>query len=425
MENEKKKGIDVLNILSNRTFIEEEKSFTTNHILIGNQGNKITEAGLDAVKDLLNKLYEHLPSKDMLLHQKILLDFIKFQLVNVNNANESISNLYFIENNFNNSHTINVLLTLYDELNLTKLKDELSFITKSFNGVVKRTKAQREQGLIGEQQQVNDIQKISSLLAKFYHWLIFNERDFADLVENNLLKTMIITSVIVRGKIKRDKTQCVGKCGKTYLINEKPVGSKCDCGGEIIQAPPIVEFQDISYVFPEGISEIKTEKENSPSNIFNLVSNVLIPNELLLILNRVFLGKFSQLLCIPNFSQFVIPETNDLINVYAGYNIIGEDNIFITYFVTDSRFNDSRLISSEKLPSIIKQVISDLKQGYSWKSTINNSLLKNWYITSFVPIEKLSEYDHLEHLINKDTFYEPESETPLEVVESEGDQIDD
>ncbi|MHA1304257.1 MAG: hypothetical protein ACTSPI_11205, partial [Candidatus Heimdallarchaeaceae archaeon] len=175
--------------------------------------------------------------------------------------------------------------------------------------------------------------------------------------------------------------------------------------GTIAKTPPYLKIKELSFAYPEGFSEIiADEREYSPKNILKYVLDIFLPRDVSLALNRISNLKFDQLISIPNRALWRLKSTNDIIKISIEHNIQNEE-VIIFVSITDSRFYDKRLISAVSLPVISRNIISGIRKGYSWNSTIQRSVLRDWKVTPFIPIDDLANFQRLED-ITKSTIVE-------------------
>lgn len=340
---------------------------------------------------------------DLFTEQETILEIVKYASWHARDPEKLAPYLYLLKQFYNNAYLLNVLVTPYADVNVTMARDELNFITMAFSGIYKRTRKQLELGQIDPQEQIEELRKYADYTGGFYHWQIFTERSLRGGVESLGMAPMIVAGIYIKGEVKADETQCIGACGKTHPKEEFPVGAKCTCGGELIEAPPYVVFNEVAFVLPNNVHEIIPENV-APSTLFKYITDMILPRGVLLAINRIAPEHFNDLVSLPTVAYFTTKKTQDFAKVQLNYHISEDNKVTIFACIADSRFNDSSLISSMSLPVIMRTIEEGLKEGEPLRLTLKRSELKEWQLTSFIKLDDIANYQSFDALLGDDYY---------------------
>ncbi len=343
---------------------------------------------------------EKLDVNKMFSQTHILFKGSRYSFVNVERIEEEINNkIYILRNSVKEFTLLNVIVGPFVDLNLEESTKEIQSLSQSLTGVFRRTEFQKESEIIADVNQKIELKRNLEKLSNFYNWQILEESRLRGKGPDREITPMITSAFLVRAQITKDRMKCIGECQKIYSKDTTPEGVKCECGGDLILITPELNLEEISYVYPEDLVEIVGENNiESPSQLFKYLQNSNIPKDLLASISQFSALKLQNFITIPSRIKFQVKATSDIIDLTLGYKKQESDELLIFGFITDTRYNDTRLISSETLDKIMNTIYANLVNQTDWEKTIEKSDLKNWKTTPFVKINYLDKYSSLKDI---------------------------
>ncbi|MHA1205092.1 MAG: hypothetical protein ACTSRR_11085 [Candidatus Heimdallarchaeaceae archaeon] len=392
MTNEEIEQLNQVNLL-----IYQNKDFFSSDIFP-------TEIIEDSKRKEIKKDIKELLNVDFFTKSEIYPLVSYFKGWNYSTKTFSTENLFAIRKNNESSSLVNITL-IKEEVNLIKSLQEIGFILDTLDGIYNKIVLLQSQLSTMERSKEEEepyleLEKKLDLLGKYYHWMLSEEKSLSTKEKENIVqKTMLTTVLLFRLKIRSDRLQCLGVCNKTFSKEEYASKEDCDCKGEIVSAPPYFEITDISFVYPERYSDIiQEERESSPKGIIEKVNRATFPYPLLLLLNQINHSYFSKNLIFPKYSLWEYTSTRDITKINFDFLSITDTEAFLVAYVSDSRFYHENLESSVIIPVLSRKITSNLKEGYSWHSTIENTQINHWKITPFIPLSDIRKYMKLEDI---------------------------
>jgi len=389
---------------------EDTKQKKQVNLLIYQKGDYFS-SNIFPVEDIETSKHEEI-KKDIkeLLKEKFFTKSEIYPLVsyfngwNYSTKRFSNANLFSIRKNYESSSLVNIAL-IEEEVNLIKALQEINFILDTLDGIYNKiVLLQSKLSTMERDRETDDpyleLEKKLNLLGKYYHWMLYEEKSlYTKEKEDVIQKTMLTSVLLLRLKIHSDRLQCLGVCNKTFTKTEHENKENCDCDGEIVLAPPYFEIADISFVYPEQYSEIiQDDKESSPKEIIQKVNRATFPYFLLLLFNQINQTYFSNNLIFPKYSLWEYASTRDITKINFDFLPITDTEAFLVAYISDSRYNHKNLESSVIIPVLSRKITSNLKEGYSWHSTIENTQIHHWKITPFLPLADIGKYMKLEEI---------------------------
>ncbi|MCG3220895.1 MAG: hypothetical protein H7641_05895 [Candidatus Heimdallarchaeota archaeon] len=393
MENENQLKENTLNLFL-ISYPQKELDINTQIIeIIG--GKKLIPD--DAVKAKREMDLEKLNIKNMFSETNILFKASRYAFVNVDKIEEEINNkIYILRNSARDFTLLNIIIGPFVDLNLEETNEEIQSLTQSLTGVFRRTEFQKESEIIADINQKIELKRNLEKLSKFYNWQIFEEGSLRGKSEDSEITPMITSAFLVRAQIIMDRMKCIGECQKTYSKDSTPEEVKCECGGDLVLIPPDLNLEEISFVYPEDLVEIVGENNiESPSRLFKYLQDSEIPKNLISSINQFSALKLTNLITIPSKVKFQVKATSDIIDLTLGYKKQESDEILIFGFITDTRYDDARLMSSESLNKIMNAIYANLTNQTAWEETIKKTDLEKWKVTPFVKIKYIEKYPSL------------------------------
>ncbi|MCE7749398.1 MAG: hypothetical protein GPJ51_13490, partial [Candidatus Heimdallarchaeota archaeon] len=271
----------------------------------------------------------------------------------------------------------------------------------ALQGVSKRVEHQIEEGILTQNSSLDEMEKNLERLGRFYHWQICQETSLRGGIEQSSITPVITSALFMKTFILKDLELCNGKCGKIYSGNKEETLIRCDCGGEIVLAPPMLKIENISFVYPEQLDQIVVSKDEvSPKRIFELIQNSFVPNRIILLLNQLSELELNKKITIPSVAHYRIKDTNDIVRVFFEYEYKSENEITIFACITDTRYKSSNLISAVSLPIILRDVKNGISGDFDPIKVIQKTELRDWKVTPFVKARELKNIENLERVFS-------------------------
>jgi len=361
-------------------------------------GEKVTQNVSSVMQ--LEEMKESINILDEFPDEEIVFKSSKYEFIISPEDDRKIPNLYIIKQEYGEISLLNILISPISKLNLTRTSEIIDYIAQSIAGVYRRTDIWRNQDSLSEEEQQDELKNNLKDLVEFYQWQILREESLQKSKDLGTQAPMITNIILVKAEIFRDLVQCMGSCSKTFSKDEAPSEVQCECGGEIVIAPPSLNLSKVSFVYPEELKDIITNGESiTPEGLFKYVKEAIMSPKLLTSLNQLSSLKFHDLVSVPSIINYKSKLTNDLINIHFDYFLSNDDELYIFACTTDTRYSDKRFVSAISLPIIMRVFQSNFEGENSWKQTIQRSELKDWVVTPFVKIKTLNQFSSLSDIL--------------------------
>ncbi|NPD87607.1 MAG: hypothetical protein HGN29_02720 [Asgard group archaeon] len=373
-----------------------QKELDTNtHIIDIMGGEKLVPD--DTVKAKREMDLEKLNIKNIFSETQILFKASRYSFVNVDKIEEEINNkIYILRNSVRDFTLLNIIIGPFVDLNLEETNEEILSLTQSLIGVFRRTEFQKETEIIADINQKIELKRNLEKLSKFYNWQILEEGSLRGKREDSEITPVITSAFLVRAQIIKDRMKCIGECQKIYSKDSTPEGVRCECGGDLVLISPDLNLEEISFGYPEDLVEIVGENNvESPSRLFKYLQNSEIPKDLISSISQFSALKLQNLITIPTKVKYQVKATSDIIDLTIGYKKQESDELMVFGFISDTRYNDTRLISAESLNKIMNAIYANLTNQTAWEETIKKTDLENWKVTPFVKIKYIEKYPSL------------------------------
>ncbi len=356
------------------------------------------EEDVKSKKQLKNAL-SNANISDIFKEEKFVLQGSKQIFLDTQNITKEQRYSIFTKDKNDDCNFLNFFSSNFNDVSLTNTYEEIKILTTALSGVYNRTELLRESDEMSLDNQIDVLSTDLNSLGKYIHWQICKEYNLRGRTELSNLPLMITGAVLVKAYILTDIMQCNSTCGKVYSGLDETSVKECECGGEILLAPPMLRVDTVSFVVPEDIeNKVSFQEEVSPKNIFNLINKAFLNRKLLLILNQLTEYKINEKIAIPSDAVFRYKDTNDVIRVQYIHEVKDEKEIHIFACITDSRFSDPEFISCLFLPGIMRDIKSGLKGDFNWEQVISRSELRDWKVTPFIKgkeLEKTSSFKEM------------------------------
>jgi hypothetical protein len=334
---------------------------------------------------------------DLFSEREFILNCAQYSTFQYEHEDVLTPNIYELKARSDQTYLLNMLITPYSDLNLTKYFDEIQFMTNAYNGLTKRQLAEGKE--LAESSTFSISQEKASHLASYLQYLIFQERSMRTGVERVKKESFMLCAMFVKAHIEaQTEVQCFGECGKSFereVIEEMT----CECGGELLFAPPILHIDAISFSFPEQINEL-TNNDITPISVLDNFLSILMPRNINLAINRISPEIFSSLVTIPKKSIYYSKDFNDYVEVISDYRINEDETLMIFAAITDTRFHDPQLPSSITLSVLVRDFVEGLKKGKQREEIHSISQISNWKLTPYFKLDEIDQYQSFEGMIN-------------------------
>lgn len=350
-------------------------------IIIG--GEKLVEDL--SLLSLVEQGFGQLNIVDLFLGKDYILRSASYIAESLTSFEHLVPNLYLVKTDYRNAYLLGLLITPYSDINIVEYLKESAFITKSYYGTFRRSTAQYTNGIIDDPTRRMECYDTARTLMSLLHYRVF---DIRRLRGGSLLpgkQAYFAAVMIIDAKIHQSDYICL-RCGTVY--NSPQENNKCpSCGGRVVKAPPVFEFEKITFIFPDALIE-KPDVKMTPLDYLTLYVQSEIPPSVKLAVHRINPLIFSNILYIPRRVIFEYKGTNDVIDLFSLWNHEG-DHVKLFIAIADSRYENYDL-----MPYMAERVfLRDLSQGLDKKmpiqKIIKSSIIKDWNITSPISFQEL------------------------------------
>ena len=352
------------------------------------------------IKKQLAELFKDVKFSDCFYEKNIILEGLKLNSLPIDNLKGQESGITLLKNK-DDIFFFNLFFSYFNDINLTNASIETNRILEALQGVVKRIEHQIEEGILTQNSSLDEIEKNLEMLGRFYHWQICQEASLRGGIEQSSITPVITSALFMNTFIQRDLEQCNGKCGRINSDNREETLTMCDCGGEIVLAPPLLKIENVSFVYPEKLDQIVISKDEvSPQKIFEFIQNSFVPRRIILLLNQLSELKLNKKISIPSIAHYRIKDTNDIVRVFFEFECKSENEITIFACITDTRYKSSNLISAVSLPVILRDVKNGISGDFNPNKIIQKTELRGWKVTPYVKVRELKTIENLERIFS-------------------------
>jgi hypothetical protein len=352
------------------------------------------------MKRQLNQIFEKVNVADIFEDKDIILEGLKLSSIPIDDLNNQGAAITLIKSKDTNFF-LNLFFSKFKDINLSKTIPEIETILNSLQGVHRRVDHQIKIGHRSQSSPLPVLEENLEILGKFYHWQVCQEVSLRGGIEQSNITPVISSALFIKASILDDLEICNGNCGKIYSESMEREVIKCDCGGEIVLAPPVTRVENVSFVYPENLTDIALSKEEvSPKRILDFAKNSFLPVRITLLLNQISELGIGKKVSFPSFAQYKIKDTNDEVRIYFEYSFKSKDEIIIFACITDTRYRSSDLISAVSLPIILRDMKTSISTDFIPEEVISRTELRGWKITPFIKVKELENLDSLERIFS-------------------------
>ncbi len=387
---------DIYNILGCE-YLDEELGYPIHFFKVLETEEAKTSVNM---KRQLNQLFKNVNIDEIFNEKDIALEGLKLSSIPIDDLTNPGTNITLLKLK-DSIFFLNLFFSNFGDINLSKTSPEIKQMLNSLQGVYRRIDYQIKEGFRSQSSPLNVLEENLEILGKFYHWQVCQEASLRGGTEQSNITPVITSALLMKASILDDLEICDGNCGKIYSEGVEEDVVKCDCGGEIVLAPPVTRVENVSFIYPKNLTEIVVSKEEvSPKRILEFVQNSFLPKRLVLLLNQISELKLSKKVAIPSLAHYNIKDTNDEVRVFFEYHFNSKDDIIIFACITDTRYRSTDLVSAVSLPMILRDVKSSISGEFTPEDVVRRTELRDWNVTPFTKVRELENLDSLERIFS-------------------------
>ncbi len=329
------------------------------------------------------------------------------------NSEKLTPHVYLLKSHTNSVYLLNLLTTPYADLNLNSYFNEVEFMSRSFSGVFRRTNAQIEKKIIDDDKQDKILKDTVDNLSGYIHYMIFQERGLRELVDSQARKAaMMVLGMFLEVSVVSDEYVCLGECGKTFEFDNVQFENKegeqtiCpECKGRLSLAPPILKADNIQFTFPENAGKILGENDPSealPTKFLGYFTQVAMPRNIALTVNRLSPEHFATLATIPMKASFVNDlDTDDFISLNTNWRRTEDGKLFMFISIGYTKFyeqNHLPFIPQLTAITVNRKITEGVERGKSLDTILRSSIINDWVLTKKMKIKDIDKFNSIDDL---------------------------
>ena len=368
---------------------ETTGSFINSPYILGGSGYFTDEAAKDSVEQAFGQL--NLP--DLFQQFDFVLNIAFYLPIKLKMDLKIVPNIYSIKTKYKNIYSMYLILTPYSDINVTSLNNDLSEIVEDYAGTALRID---DQDSIATNKPKNlyiesidpELEEASVLLLRRIYYRLFLDRSLAGGTEQpskpaNLVAVMIQNATIYIGYY------CMN-CHKTFAKKNVRQEQCPNCGNKLNHAPPVMEIDSVSYLFPQelrsGIIDPETRIKtpyHSPIDLRYLFQASHLPLDISLTYYRIDSDLFQNILPLPTKSIFNYRTSDDIIVLYSQHRELpferyNDKKMQIITGISDSRVTGEEFMSDMAMRLVVRDLEEGFKKGYDLDRIFKCSILKTW-----------------------------------------------
>ena len=366
---------------------ETNGSFINSPYILGGSGYFTDESAKESVEQAFGQL--NLP--DLFQQFNFVLNVAFYVPIKLKMDLKLVPNVYSVKTKYKNIYSMYLILTPYSDINITSLDNDLSEIVEDYAGTALRI---TEQDIIAINKPKNlyieavdpELEEATLLLLRRIYYRLFMDRSLAGGTEQPSKPTNLVVVMIQNATIHIGY-YCMN-CNKTFTKKNIQQEQCPSCGSKLSNAPPIMEIDTISYVFPKelrsGIMDINNRVKAPyypPIDLRYLFQASHLPLDISLVYYRIEPELFQYILPLPTKSIFNYRTSDDIIVLYSQYREIPKEQtddkkLQIITGISDSRIIGEEFMSDMAMRLIVRDLEEGFKKGYDLDRIIKGSVLK-------------------------------------------------
>ena len=201
-------------------------------------------------------------------------------------------------------------------------------------------------------------------------------------------------------------------CNRTFSKKDETLEDCPTCQETLVEAPPVMEIDEISFVFPEVLKEkVKNPHSesdydyHSPINLRYLFQASSLPMDISLAYYRLDPELFKNILPLPVKSTFLYRDSDDNIVLFSQHREYKADNskhqnVQIITGISDSRITGEVFMSDMSMRIVVRDLEEGFKKGFDIDRIFKGSILKDWLKSPFFNVKKEMTPKELENWQN-------------------------
>jgi rubrerythrin len=316
--------------------------------------------------------------------------------------------IYTVKAKHQDTFVMSLFLTPWADVNLSQFQEKIIDLTVDFSGIFRRTTEEIHTEGKEFLHRTKECEQGGTMLMDYLSHLVFDQRQMLGGTEKVSKPTNLLAVLFQRGKI--GKYYACGECGTSFSSKTAQDLEKCpNCGGFVSKAP-IHLFNPlyVSVAYPEGLIKAEaginsTTNLHKPIDFLYLFQSSYLPNEIRVTLNRIAEHIFTWIVPLPHRALFEYRDTDDILTLYSLSKLEG-DEILVISGIADSRPQVEGQLSQMALRLFIRDLNEGVKKGYTREEIFSKSILKDWQLSSWIPLkgeftpEPLTSWTNLKNL---------------------------
>ncbi|MFX0170753.1 MAG: hypothetical protein ACFE9L_02420 [Candidatus Hodarchaeota archaeon] len=299
--------------------------------------------------------------------------------------------IYTVKAKHQDTFVMSLFLTPWADVNLSQFQEKIIDFTTDFSGIFRRTTEEIYNEGKEFQYRTKECEQGGTMLMDYLNHLVFDQKQMLGGIEKVTKPTNLLAVLFQRGKI--GKYYACGVCGTTFSAKSAQNLEKCPNCSNLVFKAPIHLFNPlyVSIAYPEGFIKAEsgissTNNIHKPIDLLYLFQSSYLPNEIRVTLNRIAEHIFTWIVPLPHRALFEYRDTDDILTLYSLSKLEG-DEILVISGIADSRIQVEGQLSQIALRLFIRDLNEGVKKGYTREEIFSKSLLKDWQLSSWIPLK--------------------------------------
>jgi rubrerythrin len=296
--------------------------------------------------------------------------------------------IYTVKAKHQDTFVMGLFLTPWADVNLSQFQEKIIDFARDFSGIFRRTTEEIHTSGKDFSNRTKECAQGGNRFMEYLSHLVFDQRQMLGGTEKVSKPTKLLAVLFQRGKIS--KYFICSECGNSYTTQKASKLENCpNCKGQIA-ATPVHLFDPLnaSFAYPQGLSkaESTSKKLHKPIDLLYLFQTSYLPNEIRVTLNRISEHIFTFIVPLPHQALFEYRDTDDILVMYSLSKLEGDD-IMVISGISDSVTQVEGQLSQMALRLFIRDLNEGVKKGYSREDIFSKSILKEWQLSSWIPLK--------------------------------------
>ncbi len=299
--------------------------------------------------------------------------------------------IYAVKAKHRNTFVMGLFLTPWADVNLSQFQEKIIDFAYDFSGIFRRTTEQIHSEGKDFSYRTKECEQGGSRLMEYLNHLMFDQRQMLGGTEKVSKPTNLLAVLFQKGKI--GKYLICRDCGNPFPAQKANDIDFCpNCNGQIATTPVhLFDPLNVSIAYPQGLVKAETINPSSkrlhkPIDLLYLFQSSYLPNEIRVTLNRISEHIFAFIVPLPHQALFEYRDSEDILVMYSLSKLEGDD-IMVISGLSDSVTQVEGQISQMGLRLFIRDLNEGVKKGYSREEIFSKSILKEWQLSSWIPLK--------------------------------------